>query len=112
MVRATCAPACFEGTLRLVCGLFFSSDLRASCAEPCPSENTSGEEEDLADVRTGADGGKHERGGANGLSGSAFDLGLSRGAHPDPGRNVVLRIEAETEMETRVCASVPPESLG
>ena len=33
---------------------------------------------------------------------SAFDLGFSRDGHSDPGKNVVLRIEAETEVETKV----------
>ena len=45
---------------------------------------------------------------------SAFDLGFSRDGHSDPSKDVVLRIEAETEVETKVLSGSrnPPCCLG
>jgi hypothetical protein len=80
----------------------FSSGRDCSLAELCLSEQTNGDEQVLADARADADGRNVERVDGNGLSGSAFDLGFSHGDHPDPAGSVVLRIEAETELETRV----------
>ena len=36
------------------------------------------------------------------VSAGAFDLGFSRDGRSDPSKDVVLRIEAETELETKV----------
>ena len=72
------------------------------CAEPCPSDQTHGKEGPPADTGSDADSCSVQRADATELSSTSFDLGFSRGAHPEPGKNVVLRIEAETEHETRV----------
>ena len=78
------------------------SGTACSRAEPCPDDQTNGEEQASVDVRRGADNCSVQCAETRELSGSSFDLVFSRGVHPDPARNVVLRIEAETEPETRV----------
>ena len=40
---------------------------------------------------------------ADDVSAGTFDLGFSQDGRSDPEKDVVLRIEAETEAETKVC---------